>query len=313
MTKISMVFGLVFVSFLAACQAPTPVASDLPRVMAAEVFLADIAQVVAGDRLQVDSLMPSGADPHTYEPIPSDLVRISQAQVMIVNGAGFETWIDPLLESASGERLVITASAGLAPREAPKHHEEEALEEEHADEHAHSVDPHFWLDPLLVVRYVENIRDGLSTVDPEGAEIYAQNAAAYISELRALDEWIVSQIAAIAPERRLMVTNHESFGYYADRYGLEIVGAILPSFSTGATPSSQQVVELVEAIQEMGAAAIFLETSASPEMAQQIAEQTGAKVITGLYTHALSDLDGPAPTYLDMMRYNTTQIVEALR
>jgi ABC-type Zn uptake system ZnuABC Zn-binding protein ZnuA len=281
--------------------------------MAAESFLADIAQHVAGDRVQVTSLIPAGADPHTYEPIPADLVRLSETQVIILNGAGFEAWMEPLLQNAPGDRLVIEASSGLTPRNSDSDVDSHATSDANDSDPAHSIDPHFWLDPLLAVRYVENIRDGLTTADPGGTAEYAQNAQTYIASLLELDAWIAGQVAAIPPERRLMVTNHESFGYYADRYGLTVVGTILPGTSSGAMPSAQLIVQLIDTISTLGTPAIFLETGSSPEMARQIAEQTGVQIILGLHTHSLSDQDGPASTYVDLMRHNTSLIVGALR
>ena len=179
--------------------------------------------------------------------------------------------------------------------------------------HHHEADPHFWLDPNLTIRYVENIRDGLSQVDPDGAADYATNAAAYIQQLKELDAWIVEQVQQIPPERRLLVTNHESFGYFADRYGFKIVGTVLPSVSTGASPSAQQLARLIDRIRASGAPAVFLETGSDPRLAEQVAAETGAKVVTDLYTHSLTEPDGPAPSYLAMMRHNVTQIVNALK
>jgi ABC-type Zn uptake system ZnuABC Zn-binding protein ZnuA len=163
------------------------------------------------------------------------------------------------------------------------------------------------------IHYVENIRDGLSQADPGGKEIYARNAQAYMAQLQALDAWISDQVAQIPANRRLLVTNHESFGYFADRYGLRIIGAIIPSVSTSASPSAQQLAALIDQIKATGAPAVFLETGSNPQLAQQIAAETGIQVVTDLYTHSVSAADGPAPTYLELMRYNTKQIVEALK
>ena len=316
MKKIFIIINVLVVFALAACQGADRPDDDRLRVIAAESFLADIAQQVAGDRLLVESLIPAGADPHTYEPIPADLVRISEADVVILNGAGFEAWLEPLLESAAGERgsgeqVVIEASAGLISRQVDEDHLDDV--DAAIEDSDHLVDPHFWLDPVLTIRYVENIRDGLALADPEGAQSYAENAAAYISRLKELDAWIATQVATIPAERRLLVTNHESFGYFADRYGFRVAGSILPGVSSGAMPSAQQIVQLMETIQETGAPAIFLEAGAPPEMADQIAGQTGVAVVTGLYTHSLTGKDGPVPTYLDLMRHNTDLIVAVLR
>jgi ABC-type Zn uptake system ZnuABC Zn-binding protein ZnuA len=179
--------------------------------------------------------------------------------------------------------------------------------------HHHEGDPHFWLDPLSVVKYVENIRDGLIATDPDGKDTYTQNATAYITQLNDLDGWIKQQVIAIPEERRLIVTNHESFGYFADRYGFTIIGTVIPSVSTGASPSAQQLARLVDHIRETGAIAIFLETGSNPKLAEQIAVETGIKVVSDLFTHSITDANGKAPTYIDMMKYNVNAIVEALK
>jgi ABC-type Zn uptake system ZnuABC Zn-binding protein ZnuA len=179
--------------------------------------------------------------------------------------------------------------------------------------HHHEGDPHFWLDPMLVVKYVENIRDGLTAADPAGKEVYAGNAAAYIVQLNDLDGWIKTQLEQISPERRLIVTNHESFGYFADRYGFQIIGTIIPSVTTGASPSAQQLARLIDQIRATGATAIFLETGASPQLADQVSAETGVKVVTKLYTHSVTEPGGSAPTYIEMMKHNVNTIVAALK
>lgn len=304
--RVTVSMGLL----LAGC-GPTPTATpsrDGPalNVLATSTLLADVAQQVAGNRLRVTSLLPAGVDPHSFEATPGDVIQVARSQVLIVNGAGLEEFLERVLQNAGGSRRVIVASAGLTPRTP------QADELSEPDEHPEG-DPHFWLDPNLVVRYVENIRDGLSQADPAGAAIYAANANAYIARLRELDRWIAEQVQAIPEKDRLLVTNHESFGYFADRYGFRIVGTIIPSVSTGASPSAQQLAQLIDHIKATGAKAIFLETGSNPQLAQQVARETGVKVVTDLHTHALTDANGPAPTYLDLMRHNTRTIVSALR
>jgi manganese/iron transport system substrate-binding protein len=181
-----------------------------------------------------------------------------------------------------------------------------------ASEHPEG-DPHFWLDPTKVVRYVETIRDGLSQADPAGAATYAQNAKAYSLQLAELDQWIAAQVSQVPPARRLLVTNHEVLGYFADRYGFTIVGALVPSVTTNASPSAQEMAALEVRVRATGAPAIFLESGVNPQMAEQLASDTGLKVVTGLLTHSVSAAGGLAPTYLEMMRYNTTAIVTALK
>jgi ABC-type Zn uptake system ZnuABC Zn-binding protein ZnuA len=299
-------FFLSFILILFAC---SPLATDSPRsvsspkgalvVTASTTFLADIAQNVAGDRLQVESLLPFGADPHSYQPIPQDVAKIADSHLLIVNGAGYEHFLEAVLENAGGERAVIEASAGL-----------EAVTEAHNGKI--ELDPHFWVDPNNVIVYVENIRAGLSQVDPDGTEVYKSNAAAYIEQLRALDVWIDEQVTSIPAEHRLLVTNHDSLGYFARRYGFTVIGTVVPGFSSDAAPSAQQMAALIDQIEASGAQAVFLDAAESPALARQIASDTGATVVTDLHIGSLT-AGPPAGTYLDMMRYNVTQIVEALK
>ncbi len=303
---LSVALALVLLSGCgAAPTAPKPAAPGASSldVLAVETFLADIAQNVAGDRLVVEALLPVGVDPHSFEPVPTDITRVARSSVLIINGAGFEEFLDRVLKNAGGTRLVIVASAGLTPRQPQR------LESPSDDPEG---DPHFWLDPAQVITYVTNIRDGLSSADPAGAAAYAANADAYIKKLMDLDAWIKDKVSSIPQKDRLLVTNHESLGYYADRYGFQIVGSIVASVSTSAAPSAQELVQLVTHIRQSGARAIFLETGTNPQMAQQVAKETGVKVVQDLYTHSTSR-GAPAPTYIDMMKVNTTKIVDALK
>ena len=293
-----------------AADTDTGQTATMPKVVAVASFLADIAQNVAGDRLTVATLIPLGLDPHAFEPTPQDVVRVGEADVLIVNGAGYEGWLAKVLENAGGQRQVIEASMGLASRD-PSHDAEAVANAEEG--HGHAADPHFWLDPTKVVRYAENIRDGLSAADPPGKEAYAANTAAYIAKLKELDTWIKGEIDQIPPARRLLVTNHESLGYFADRYGLKIVGAVVPSVTTEASPSAQQLAALADQIRSSGAPAVFLETGANPQLAQQLHDETGITIVTDISAESLTAPDGKAPNYLEMMRYNTEQIVAALK
>jgi ABC-type Zn uptake system ZnuABC Zn-binding protein ZnuA len=275
------------------------------RVVATATFLADIAQNVAGDRVRVGSILAPDVDPHAFQATPADVVKVSESQVLIVNGAGFEGFLDDVLRNAGGSRAVVEASAGLPARKA------EAAPvggDPHGD-----VDPHFWLAANNVARYVENIRAALTEADPAGAATYEANARAYVAQLEELDRWIQAQVAQIPAANRKLVTNHESFGYFAERYGFELVGTVVSSTTTGASPSARQVADLVQAIKATGAKAIFLETGTNPQLAQQVAREAGVQVVTQLYSHSLTGPNGPAPTYIEMMRYNTRAIVEALK
>ena len=294
---------------LAGCGSTPQSEGGTLNVLASTTFLADIAQNVAGDRVQVESLLPVGADPHAYQAAPSDVSKIAESDVLILNGVEYEHFIEPLLENAGGERLVIEATTGLTPQQMEEH----AAEAESGTDHEHEAgDPHMWLDPNLVITYVENIRDGLSKADPDGAETYAANAEAYIAQLKALDSFIMEQVQSIPAERRLLVTNHEALGYFAERYGFEIVDTILPSFSSEASASAQEIAAAVDAVKNSGAPAIFLGEVENADLANQIASETGVKVVNTLYLESLTD-GAPAPTYIDMMKHNVTEIVNGLK
>ncbi len=272
--------------------APTPAAGGPPRVVASTTFLADIAQNVAGSRLVVASLLPVTANPHEYEPTPKDAFAIAQCQVLVVNGLDYEPWLTKLLGATGVQPDTLTATAGLQPT---------------------GGDPHMWMDPLNVVRYAENIRDGLSKADPAGAADYAANAAAYIARLNGLDAWIKQQVAQVPVEKRLLVTNHDELGYFAAAYGFKLLGAVIPSVTNDAAPSAQQMTGLIQIVKGSGAPAIFLDVNENQNLARQIASETGAKVVTDLYVESLSPKGGPAPTYIAMMKYDVTAIVNALK
>jgi ABC-type Zn uptake system ZnuABC Zn-binding protein ZnuA len=307
-------FALILAILLGGCQPaqPTPTSNSggsgyTIQVVAAETFLADIAQNVAGNRAKVDSLIPIGLDPHEFEPSPTDIVKIANCQVLIVNGAGLEGWLQRTLDNAGGKHIVVIASDGLKNR-TPKPGELQPTAGNSTE-----IDPHFWMDPINAIKYTENIRDGLIQADPAGENAYTQNATDYIAKLNDLDRWIKSQVNQIPSDRRLLVTNHDSLGYFADRYGFRIMGTIIPGFSSDASPSAQQMATLIDTIRKTHVQAIFLEKGSNTQLADQIAQETGVKVITDLYEHSVSPPGGPAPDYISMIKFNTQTIVDALK
>jgi ABC-type Zn uptake system ZnuABC Zn-binding protein ZnuA len=269
--------------------------------LASTTFLADIAQNVAGDRVHITSLLPPGSDPHTFQATPSDIRKIAESTVVIVNGLDYDQFIKPMLENAGGTRLVITASDGLEARQAKEETGETV------------TDPHMWMAPTRIIKYAENIRDGLTKTDPDGANVYKVNADAYISQLNELDTWITQQVARIPQERRLLVTNHDSLGYFAESYGFTVIGTIVPGVSSDASPSAQQIAALIDEIKSTGAPAVFLNRSDNTQLADQVAAEASIIVVTDLYIESLSPSDGPAATYIDMMKHNVSRIVEALK
>jgi len=293
-------FIWIFPTILFAACRPTAssIGTEGPAILTSTTFLADMTRNVAGDRLTVESLLPLGSDPHNYQPSPRDVTRVADSRLLIVNGGEYEHFLASLLNNAGGEREVIVASAGVSWREDV--------------EGGQNIDPHMWLDPNNVIIYVENIREALTHFDPEGAAIYQANADAYIAQLKDLDTWINEQVSQIPQDKRLLVTNHESLGYFADRYDFIVTGTVIQSFSSGASPSAGQMADLIDQIKAGGAPAIFLDASDSNTLAQQIADETGVRVVTDLHLESLTD-GPPAGTYIEMMKYNVTLIVQALR
>jgi len=308
-SRAALLLVAVVLTAQGSCTPRTTSPLDRPRVVAIETFLADITRAVAGSYLQVDSLMPLGADPHAFEITPFDVRRVAHSSLVIANGAGFDATLLTQLIGAAGDVRVVEAAAGLPLQPAPSPSEAAAA---NADDHPMPGDPHLWLDPLNVVHYVENIRAAFAQLDPIHAPEYAANAKDFVDQLLALDEWVRLQVQGIPPERRLLVTNHESLGYYASRYGFTIVGAIIPNLSSSASPSAQELARLIDALRAAHAPAIFLEMGADPRLARQLANESGVAVVTELFTESLSPAAGPAPTYLEMMRFNTRTIVDAL-
>ena len=272
--------------------------SRAPDVLATTTILADIARNVAGDQLVTESLLPFGADPHSYQPVPQDTKKINESKVLVVNGADYERSLEALLNNTGNKKTIIEASASLRKITDPSNDQ--------------NVDPHLWLDPNNVIVYVENIREGLSQFNPDGADVYQANAQAYVDQLQELDAWINGQVAQIPPKRRVLVTNHDALEYFADRYGFKVVGSVIGSFGSDASPSAEQMAELIDRIKLFEVPAVFLDAADNPALAQQIASETGVKVVTDLHLESLTE-GGPAGTYIDMMKDNVTKIVEALK
>jgi ABC-type Zn uptake system ZnuABC Zn-binding protein ZnuA len=293
-------FSIVLAMILSSCRGQSASGSEGagPMILTSTPLLADVTRNIAGDRLQVESLLPVGTDPHSYQPTPQDAAKISESRLIIVNGSEYEHFLESLLENAGGEATIVEASAGITPRTDP--------------ESEYGVDPHMWLDPNNMIVYVENICEALTHLDPGGEAVYKSNTDTYITELKALDSWILEQVGQIPEEKRLLVTNHEALGYFAERYGFTVVGTVIESFSSDASPSARQLAALIDQIRSSGAPAIFLDAVDNPTFAQQISDETGVQVVTDLYLESLTD-GGPAVTYIDMMKYNVTKIVNALK
>lgn len=281
---------IVIFAMLTGCAAQR---SEQPlSVIAAEGFLADIAQNVAGDRILIRTLLPLGTDAHTYQPAPKDIALIMDSDLFIINGGGLESWLDSAVSESDATYTLVVASEGLSPRPS-----------EHEHEHEHEGDPHYWLDPNNIKQYVDNIARALILADPDGEQVYTANAEAYKQQLTELDTWIAEQTSSIPVDQRKIITNHESLGYFADRYGFTVVGTILEGSSTDAATSSNHMVELIALIQSENINTIFLSREEDTTLAEQVAAETGIQVNYDLISHSLSN-EGEASTYLGMMRHN---------
>lgn len=298
------------------------------QVLATTSIIADLVANVGGDLLDLTVLVPLGSDPHTFSPTPQDVVAVANADVVFLNGLDYEEFLAELIENAGGETAIIALAMGVETRkfeemEGSNHDEEENEEhdetgEEHEPDedepsHAHEgSDPHIWLTPANAIIMVHNIEHALSKLDPANAETYQANATAYMAQLEDLDAWAKNQIESIPAENRKMVTDHDAFGYYADRYGLTVVGAVIPAYSTSAEPSAQELAELQEVIEGQNVQAVFVGITANPVLSRQLAADSGLQVVP-LYAETLGETGSGVETYLDLIRYNTTVIVEALR
>jgi ABC-type Zn uptake system ZnuABC Zn-binding protein ZnuA len=310
-------------------QANKPSQTELPKVLAVESFLSDITKNITGSRLVVETLMPVGLDPHSFEPSPGDVAKIAESDILIINGSGFEEWLNDIITGANEKITIVECSKGLRNRIQEENGQEQGSNEsnleagvlsesvqkkaaENETAFRHMGDPHFWLDPNLVMVYVQNIKDALVKSDPQGKDLYNKDAEEYTAMLKELDAWIKEEVKIIPSDKRLLVTNHESFGYYADRYGFKVIGSIIPDFSSASSPSAKEISNLIEKIKAANVQAIFLETGSDPKIAAQIAEETGITVVTELLTHSITEPGGIAPTYIEMMKFNTKTIVESL-
>ncbi len=322
-------------------------AQDAPlNVLATTTLIADVARNVGGDLVKVTSLVPPDADTHAFQPSPEDAVLIAEADVLLVNGANLEEFLGSLLENAAVEPVVVSNGIemlALGPHdeeaaseehvegeehaeaevvgvlgeegvcETEAEHEAEAAEEAHEDEHGHgSCDPHVWTNPQNVVVWTHNIADAFAAADSANADTYLANADTYIAQLEALDAEVEEILSAIPEERRVLVTNHEFFAYFAHRYGFEVVGAVITGGSTLSEPDPQALAELIATIEAEGVPAIFAEVSANPQLAEVVAAETGINVVTTIYSESLSEPGGPADTYLNYLRYNARTIADAL-
>ncbi|MET0923270.1 MAG: metal ABC transporter substrate-binding protein [Xanthobacteraceae bacterium] len=276
---------------------PAP-AQDKLKVLATFSILGDFVKNVGGDRVEVATLVGPNSDAHVYAPAPADAKKVADAKVVIVNGLGYEGWMSRLAKASGSKAPVVVASKGVKERKAP-------------GGHGHGgADPHAWQSVANAKVYVANIRDALVAADPAGKAAYEANAAAYLGKLDALDQDVKAAVAAIPADRRKIISTHDAFGYFQQAYGVEFIAP--QGVSTEAEPSARDVARIITQVKKQKIPAVFLENIADPRLMERIAQESGARVGGKLYSDALTDAKGDAPTYLDMMRHNIKQISTAL-
>ena len=311
-----LIFTLVILSvFLVGCSVKTtlvpPAAGEKLKVVATTSFVGDVVGVIAGQEVELIVLLEPGQNPHAYQTAPQDMVNVSEADLIFVNGLGLEEFLDDLITGTGNSNALIIVSAGISPLErAEQDHDDESQEGDEG--HTGSdQDPHVWFDPNNIIIWTENIAFALAEKDPQNADTYLENAAAYREELKELDGWIRDQVALIPLENRELVTDHMVFGYFVEEYGFTQIGAVIPAQTTEAETSGQQLAYLIDIIQEEEVKAIFVGVDFDPTLSQIVAEDTGVDLVP-LHFGSLS-AGTPAGTYLAFMRHNVKTIVNALQ
>ena len=292
MLRFLLLIGLITAGWLNPSQAAEPL-----RVVASFSILGDIVKQIGGERVVVETLVGPEEDAHMFDPAPKNAARITVANLLIINGLGYEGWIDRLIKASGGSPRVIIASDGIASQTAM------------IDGHT-IVDPHAWQDVSNVRLYAQNIAKALISIDPAGENTYKSQLSRYDADLETLDREIRAAFAAIPPDRRKIVTTHDAFGYFSRTYGVEMIAP--QGVSTESEPSAKDVARIIRQVKADQIPAVFLENISDPRLAQRIASESGAKMGGKLYSDALSHEKEPAGTYIAMMKTNLRELTKAL-
>jgi zinc/manganese transport system substrate-binding protein len=289
---------LLMMAMLAVCS--SALAAEKIPVIASFSILGDIVGVVGGERVAVSTLVGPDQDAHVFEPTPADVKAIAKAKLVVINGLGFEGWMERLAGAAGYRGSLVVASAGVAARQRPG-----------IGAHAALPDPHAWQDPSNVMIYTRNIIAALSKLDPAGSQEYQANGERYLHALADLDRWAQAQFAVIPDRQRSVITSHDAFEYFGAHYGLRFLAA--QGISTDSDASARDIAALIRQIRQQDIKAVFFENMSNPQLLRQLSRDAGVTPGGKLYADALSAPGGPAPTYLRMMRYNIAQILASIR
>ena len=280
-----------------------PVSAQTLNVVASFSILGDLTERVGGERIKVHTLVGRDADAHVYQPTPADARMIAEAQLVVVNGFGFEGWIDRLVKSSGYRGQIVTASRGV-----------NALSRSDDGDHQHAgqhdADPHAWQDLANALRYVDNIASALAATDPAGKTTYLANAEQFKREIKVLDASVRQSFTGIPEARRKVVTTHDAFAYFGRAYGLMFIAPV--GINTDAEPSAADIGRIIKQIRREKIPAVFMESISDPRLLEQIRRESGASIGGTLYSDSLSASDGPASTYLDLMRHNAKTLAGAL-
>jgi ABC-type Zn uptake system ZnuABC Zn-binding protein ZnuA len=291
-------FGSIALAVLAlvvaACGESSPPADSEVVVVATTTLVGDLARNVGGGRIAIRTLVTPSADPHDYEPKPSDVRSITDADVVLKSGGELDHWLDDVIENAGGEADTVTLIDFV-----------KTIGDEEPD-------PHWWHDPSNAVLAVRGIETALVAADPDGRDTYNRNEEAYEARLRELDREITACIRKVPARRRKLVTTHDALGYFANRYGVEIVGAVIPSLSTQAQASADDVQELIDGIRDEGVETIFPERTLNQRLERAIAREAGVEVGDPLWADALGPRGSNGETYLEAMASNTAAMVTGM-
>ena len=296
---------------LILAQAPVAAtAQEKLPVVASFSILGDFVKEVGGDRVALTTLVGANGDAHVYSPTPADAKAMAGAKLVVVNGLKFEGWITRLIKSSGTKATIATATTGITPLKNEADDHDHGKTDKHGHNHAGQDDPHAWQSVANAKIYVANIRDALVKADPAGQASYEANATRYLAQLDAVEAEVRAAIARIPADRRKAITSHDAFGYFVKAYGIEFIAP--QGVSTEAEASARDVGRIIRQIKAEKIPAVFLENVTNPRLVERIAKESGARIGGQIFSDALSDANGPAGTYIAMMKHNISQIEKAL-
>jgi len=263
------------------------------KVVASFSILGDFVKNVGGERVEVTTLVGPDGDVHVYTPTPADARKITEAKLLVVNGFGLEGWLPRLLQAAGGKASIVTATKGIVPLRLGS-----------------DADPHAWQSVANARQYVTNIRDALAAAAPSDADYFDKQTQAYLAKLEALDAEVRQAVGQIPESRRAVISTHDAFGYFASRYGIRFIAPI--GVSTESEASARDIAAIIAQVKAAHIPAVFLERISDPRLMRRISAETGARIGGTLYSDALTDEKGDAPTYIDMVRHNIKTLASAL-